>query len=220
MKLFSKKSVRSPWVVHLVAEVVYRAAPDDWQITQKESSGTILFSWFDVGQSVNIQLADASALRDAFFSVKTPEQAVEFLRLSGPFRADSFSVTWAAFLAWQAYFTRQRTLPKGWGSLPEKCSESSRLRIIGEPSLRTWAVPRRNGKEQVTLLLECDSVVEAVAAVNYLARRAGMIDRTCPGCGIPFEPPTRRRQTCSDACTHKLGQRRRREDQKVKANAK
>ena len=211
--LFSNRGNRGAVMVNMPAEIVYRAEPSDWQITRKQNETDVVFEWFDLGQSVKLQIADSFALRDAFFAVKNPDDAEEFLKRCGPFRADMFSVSWTSFVAWKAYFTRQRLTAKNWGSLPERCSDASRFRIIGEPSLRTWPLPRAGGKEQVTLLLECDSALEAIAAANYLDRRAGVVNKTCP-CGAVFEPPTKRRTTCSDACTHRFGQRRRRGSKK------
>ena len=197
-------------MLEMPAQIMYRAVPADWEVTRAGDGEQTSFTWWEVGGSTAMLVADAYRLRDVFFNVKTPEQAEAFLKMSGPFRAEAFSVLWRDFRAWKEYFLRQRTQPARWGPLPEPCSHQRAYRIMGEPWLRIWPMATRGGSTQVTLLLECDSVVEAIAAANYLDRRMGVTTKTCPGCGDPFQPATARGQTCGKRCTHLLGQRRRR----------
>ena len=210
--LVSERAARSNVVLDMPAEIHFLARPDDWVITQTDDNGVVTFHWWNAGQNTEMKYVRAFELREAFFAVRTSEELRKFLANSGPFRSDTYSVTWPDFQNWQDYFTRQWKLPKAWGALPERCSEESRNRIIGEPSLRIWPIVRSSGLEQVTLIISCDSVVETIAAVNYLDRRKGASAKTCPGCGKLFVPQTRRQINCSRSCTHTLGERRRRRE--------
>ena len=191
-------------------EVRYVSQPRDWSISVSADGET--FSWILQGRGAfSLIVLDPYKLRDAFYRLSSPKQAAQFLRQSGPFRENGGSVTWSMLKRWQEYFTQQQQMQKGFGPPPEYRTEE--IDRIISPSFR-YFIRELDGTPQLTNFVECQSVVEAIAAANFVDKLCAVTTVTCPWCQRPFVRKNKRSIYCSHKCAHSAATRERRQREK------
>ena len=200
----------------LPVEIIYRSSEKEFDVTMCLKNGEVTFGWWRVGGKDPL-IADAYMMKTAFFDLKSPGEALEFLKRSGNFTPDTFSITWAKLLEWQQYLKRQNGMRSGFGAPPEGTSTKLIQRMVNYPQIEIVIVDRKTQSSaakipQVTGFIHCDSVVEAIVSTIQLDRLRGVKSQTCPECDEPFSLEFERKDKkyCSHLCANSAGQKRRR----------
>jgi hypothetical protein len=166
------------------------------------------------------RLADAYAIREAFFDTDTSAKKISFLERCGPFRADVHEIASSDLYAWRNHF--RDWMIRGYNRFPfppvPGLSNTENNRVGG---VLSWDIypqivndnPRR---VSVQAWVYCDSAVEAIAATIALDLIEGASFKSCLWCTRVFEViKDNGRQYCTMACAHRAGQKRSRAEAKI-----
>jgi len=164
---------------------------------------------------------DAYALREAFFNIKTIEEATDFLECCGPFRTDVHGTSMNYIAGWQDAFRGWWLYGYGCFPLPPVIElgaiENERIGGMLSWHIATLSNSGERADAKVEAWIHCDSAVEAIAATIALDLITGSNFRGCQWCSQVFEVIKENgRMFCSPACAHRAGQKRRRADAKKK----
>ncbi len=215
---FFRKRPRISVLKALPVEIIYQSSEQEFEATMRQENEEIFFSWWRVGGG-NVQTIDAYLLRDAFFKIFTPAEALKFIQKSGNFRSDQLSISWGKFKAWQEYFKAQLQRASGYGTPPDGNNSKRQEWIVGFPKIEVVTVDR--GSElndirtpQVTAHITCESVLETIAASIHLDKLRGVKTRTCPQCAEVFSMEFERKDKvyCSHECANTYLQKERRKN--------
>ena len=188
-------------------QVRYVCAPEKISVSREGEGDAVVFHWedhsmvsfgWDDGSGVepNVRFIDAFRLRRRFERVSDPDEALLFLRKSGPFKPQSSELKWAAFQGWQRYFLDRQTRGSKATS-PEALPSGVMTRVVN-PVIQTFV--DLDGKRASRAWIHCESVVEAIGATIAIDRFKGARIRHCLFCQRTFEAKTKRKQYCDHDC--------------------
>lgn len=137
---------------------------------------------------------DPVALRNAFLAVESPESAIAFLQVCGPFLnhqpgMSTQTITWPEFLEWQRFAKdwvlhgKKRKAP--WPKKPDSSQAHSAYDFFSEPDV--FADPA-NGHP--ILKVTCKTALEVIGASFYIDKLQGINFAECPWCGKLFAKAT------------------------------
>ncbi len=196
-------------VTKLRIEVHYDCDPDAVTVTAHGEGDATVFLVADNTAAPKVY-GDVKKIREEFESVRSPEEALRFLKRAGPFRpSGSGRLSWPLFREWQRYLTNQRMKLSDFGDSPELFDDDGTLPddmvdllIKGEPEISAKRL--LTSKEvQLKSWIRCSSVLEAVAALNFVDRINGKQNRRCLECDKVFLPGSTRGYYCNRNCTDK-----------------
>lgn len=186
-------------------QVRFLSDPSHIKVTARGAGESTSFH-FASDQEGGDSYMDVSALRDAFERVENEQQALTFLENCGSFEPTYGNLPWSRFRKWQRYFHEQR-MRRQFKDSPEgaKLGEAHGI-VVGRPTIDMLPDP------PLKAWIDCNSVVEAIAAANFVDLASGVEARECLECGYAFTPPTKRRWYCSQRCTDRAGREGKRID--------
>jgi len=154
-------------------------------------------------------------LRTAFLGIENDDEIPAFLEVCGPFRVGHPPISLNEFIRWQEYFGDWMT--QGYDYIDQQLKiefdEKENARISG---LLSWYIRQPPLSRQILATVECDSLVEAIAATIALDEFKGAQFKDCGWCRAIFEVTKENgRQYCTQDCAHRAGQKRRRAAAKI-----
>lgn len=160
-------------------------------------------------------------IRNAFLSISTEGDAINFLRKCGPFREQVFETTMADIPEWQEFFRHWMwagSQPDGWKGpqlwMPVENMDTAEDERIG--GVVKWSIFAPSDSKHIEAFVDCESALEVIGATIALDLMEDIRFEACGWCKSLFEVTKQNgRQYCSQDCAHRAGQKRRRAEAKM-----